>query len=113
MSAEVEIAIAAKAAQGFDVLHCYECAAQIEKALQAHGLHGRRIEIRGAAGREIMVCLRYQGGNDTITITGWHVGIWVRDLMFDNLHPDGIPFDQWVKDFDAPGGMIVASDTAF
>ncbi|HEV3142306.1 MAG TPA: papain fold toxin domain-containing protein [Gemmataceae bacterium] len=113
MARRSALKIAAKAAHGFGVFRCKECANQIEKALRAKGFHGRRVEIRGAAGREYMVCFSYKGGLAAITKTGWHMGIRVQDMMFDNLHPDGMPYEQWLKDFDAPGGIEILSDTPF
>jgi hypothetical protein len=41
------------------------------------------------------------------------VGVRVGDVVFDNLHPDGMPFDQWLKDFDALGGVQVVSTVDF
>ena len=97
--------VASKAARGFDVYQCQECAQNIKASLQAAGYGGRLVEIRGKAGRDFMVCLSYDEGRSTITQNGRHVGVRVGDLMFDNLHPNGIPADQWLKDFDAIGGV--------
>ncbi len=60
-----------------------------------------------------MVCLGYDGGRSTITNNGRHVGIRVGNTVFDNLHPAGFPFDRWLSDFDAIGGVEVHAVTDF
>jgi hypothetical protein len=32
----------------------------------------------------------------------------VGDLVFDNLHPDGILYDRWLEDLHAPFGYEIA-----
>ncbi len=44
---------------------------------------------------------------------GRHFGVRLGDVVFDNLHPKGMPFDDWMKDFDAIGGIEVLSVTDF
>jgi hypothetical protein len=106
-------AIAATAAQGFAVFQCQECADNVRNALVASGFHGQVLELRNREKYEFMVCLSYQGGQTTITETGRHVGIRVGDLVFDNLHRDGMRYDDWLQDFDAPEGMIVTVVSEF
>ena len=99
--------MAAGAARGFGVSGCKECAQKIKDSLQAAGHRGQLVEIRGAGGRDFMTCLSHDGGQSTITQNGRHVGVRVHDTVFDNLHPNGMPFEQWLRDFDAVGGVIV------
>jgi hypothetical protein len=103
------LTVAAAAAQGFAVFQCQECADAIKAALLAAGQRGQQIEIRGAGGRDFMVCLSYDGGQTTITQNGRHQGTRVGDVVFDNLHPNGLLFDDWLSDFDAIGGIVVTS----
>ena len=107
------LAVAANAARGFLVLQCQECARNIRDALRAAGYGGEMIEIRGVARRDFMICLSYDGGRSTITQNGKRIGVRVRDTVFDNPHPDGLPVEQWLKDFDAIGGIEIVSTTAF
>ena len=99
--------IAAAAARGFPVLKCQECAENIRKALIAAGFHGQLIELRCPADYPFIVCMSYHGGRDSITENGRHLGIRVGDIVFDNLHPDGTPYDAWMRDFDAREGFDV------
>jgi hypothetical protein len=105
--------VAKNASRGFQVFQCQECAANIKQALVAAGHQGQQVEIRGAGGRDFMICLSYDGGRTTITQNGRHTGIRIGDIVVDNLHPDGMPFDQWIKDFDAIGGVAVHSTVDF
>ena len=113
MQAGDALTVATNAAPGFEVFQCQECAEQVQQALLAAGHRGQRIEIRGAGGRDFMICVSYDGGQATITQNGRHVGIRVGDIVVDNLHPQGMPFDQWIKDFDAIGGVVVHTVTDF
>jgi hypothetical protein len=105
--------VAAGAARGFAVLQCQECAEAVRDALLAAGHGGHLVELRTAGGRDFMVCLSFDGGQTTITMNGRHVGVRVGDLVFDNLHPNGLAYDEWLKDFDAVGGVQVQATTAF
>src|SRR6266513_2924166 len=105
--------IAAGGARGFQVLQCVECAENIKKALQAAGHRGTWIEIRGKGSLPFMVCLSFEGGAATITQNGKHVGIRVGDMVFDNLHPTGMSYAEWLRDFDAVGGVEVVAGVEF
>jgi hypothetical protein len=107
------LVVAATAAQGFKVLQCQECADQVKAALLAAGHHGEVIELMDNLLNDFMVCVSYDGGATTITQNGRHVGVRVGDVVFDNLHPNGLPFDQWLQDYDSPGGIVIAAITAF
>jgi hypothetical protein len=105
--------IAAGAAKGFKVLQCQECAEKIKHALLAAGHRGQWVEIRGAGKLPYIVCLSFEEGQVTITQNGRHVGVRVGEPVFDNLHPAGIPFPIWLKDFVAPGGVEIVGIVDF
>ncbi len=88
--------VAAHAAQGFDTLACEACALNIRNALVAAGHPSYLVEIRGNAGRDFIVCLSHDGGQNTITYNGRHLGVQVGDLVFDNLHGNGLALDKWL-----------------
>lgn len=101
--------IAASAARGFPVFECRACAANIRKALIAAELHGQLVELRTRRERyKFIICFSYQNGQTTVTETGRHVGARVGDNVFDNLHPDGMPYDEWVQDFEAWPGVTAS-----
>ena len=107
------LAVASNAAQGFEVFQCLECARSIKNSLVAAGHQGQLIEIRGAGGRDFMICLSYDAGQSTITQNGRHIGVRIDDMVFDNLHAEGMRFEQWIKDFDAIGGVVIHSIVDF
>jgi hypothetical protein len=100
-------ATAAAAAKGYPVLRCQECAENIRSALLAAGFHGQFVELNCRGGYEYLICMSYESGWTAITENGRHVGVRVGDMVFDNLHPAGMPYDAWVCDFDAPEGFDV------
>jgi Papain fold toxin 2 len=106
-------AIAAAAARGYQVLQCQKCAENVRKELIGAGFHGQIIELRNRGKCEFMVCMGYLRGQTTITETGWHVGVRIGNLVFDNLHPDGMRYDDWVQDFDAIEGVTVSVASDF
>jgi Papain fold toxin 2 len=99
--------IAKRAAEGFGVLQCQECCKRIQQALSEAGFQGQIIEIRGAAGRDFMICMSHDAGQSTITQNGRHLGVRVAGLVFDNLHRAGMLYEEWLKDFDAIGGIEI------
>ena len=113
MASETAHDVARRAAQGFAVLQCVECANKVKAALLAAGHRGQWIELVGAGSRDFIVCLSFDGGKTSITETGRHVGIRVGELMFDNLHPDGMPLADWLRDFDADGGIKLNAPVDF
>jgi Papain fold toxin 2 len=106
------LVIAAAAAQGFLVLQCRECAEKIRAALIAAGYHGKVVTIK-CGRRDFILCLSYDGGKETITLNGQHIGVLVGGRVFDNLHPDGVLFENWLADFEGFGGISLVSETDF
>jgi hypothetical protein len=104
---------AADAAHGFGNLQCQECAEAVQRAVKAVGGLGQVIVLRGGGQRGFIICKSLPPGSPAISMNGRHVGVRVGGLVFDNLHPDGLPFDQWIADFDAIGGVRVHSITDF
>ncbi len=107
------LSLASGAAQGFQVFQCETCADHIRDALIKGGYGGQLVEIRGAGGRDFIICLSYDGGQATITQNGRHLGVRVGDTIFDNLHPGGMPYEDWLNDFDAVGGIRASAVTNF
>ena len=112
MASSNPLEVARKAAQGFVLFQCVKCAKAIRKALKAEGHHGEWIVLKPKGKREFMVCITYDE-NTSITQTGIHVGIRVAGKVFDNLHANGLAYEDWVKDFDAHGGVRILSVDPF
>ena len=86
-------------------LQCRECSKEIVETLKNRGIKGEVIEIRGKGGNPFIISKKL--GNQAISENGTHVGVKVGNTVYDNIHQDGIPYNQWIKDFDAIGGIDV------
>lgn len=74
MESSDALTVATNAAHGFQVFEYQQCAEKIRQALRAGGHRGQQIEIRGAGGRDFMVCMSYDGGQTAISQNGRHLG---------------------------------------
>ena len=95
------------------MLQCVECADAVRAALLAAGYHGEVVDLRSAGGWDYMICLSFDGGRQSITENGRHVGVRVFGTVFDNLRLGGVPYTSWLADFDAPLGVGIEFVTPF
>ena len=52
-----------------------------------------------------------RGGSDrSITINGKHYGVEVRGRVFDNLSPQGMTRDDWLKDFHCQSEEFIITE---
>jgi hypothetical protein len=91
---------------------CTEFANELVKALKKSGINGKTIELNGG-NRGFIVCKSYKSGSVSISETGNHVRVQVGDKVYDNLHSNGIPFDQWIQGFDSPEGIKIINIIEF
>lgn len=78
---------------------CTDYADQLENAMKENNIPGERIEIK--SGSKYI----YSDEFGTISSNSKHVGIKVNDIIFDNLHPNGINYSDWLYDigyYDTP-----------
>jgi Papain fold toxin 2 len=93
--------LAGSIARRYTTFECVECARDIVRALGRTAdaeviklLTSDRSAVIGLTARDVQ-----------ISQTGHHVGVRVGDLVFDNLHPDGVPAAAWVGEFLAGTGV--------
>jgi hypothetical protein len=79
----------------------------------AVGGRGQIIELRGGGQRGFIISKSLPPTAPAISRNGRHVGVRLGDTVFDNLHPEGMPFNRWIADFDSLGGVRVDSITEF
>lgn len=72
---------------------CKEYAEALKKILQEKGIEGAEVFLKSDTG-----FIWSEALGKTITTNGDHVGIKVKDLIFDNLNPKGIPYEKWLED---------------
>ena len=81
---------------------CLEFAKALRKRLKAKGINGEIVEINSASGFPMVL---KSNGYQNISDTGLHVGVQIGEEVIDNLHDNFLPFDEWMDDFDAVGGV--------
>jgi hypothetical protein len=108
-SARSDADIAAEAAKGFELFQCDQCAAAVVAALKREGRGGKILTVRtvDSAGGRSLHNIFSDGLGIVISGNGFHQAVQVGDLVFDNLHPDGIPCERWLEDLHAPFGYDV------
>lgn len=86
----------------FPLLKCHECAIAIRSWLNRRQIPNKIWKISTQNSDEDFILsdrLEQQGITDSITDNGIHYGIEVRGKIFDNLSPNGMTLEEWVRDF--------------
>jgi peptidoglycan hydrolase-like protein with peptidoglycan-binding domain len=78
-------------------LKCKEYAKALISKLKAKNIKGELLEIRTGTG------FIQSDEFGSIATNGIHQAVKVGDTVFDNLHPNGIKYDDWIKDL---GGKL-------
>jgi RHS repeat-associated protein len=87
-------------------LKCVEARKAMEKHIKAKKQHGAIISLQFTGlGRFNNIMSISQ--NRVISLNGHHEGILYNGLVYCNVHPEGIPFEAWIFDFDGLGNLIV------
>ena len=106
--------IASKAAQkNAEVFKCKECAADIIKALKKEGLSGEVININTGSSKGMAGNIWSDKAQKVISTNGTHRGILVEGKVFDNLNPNGVKYDDWIKDLHTPTNNLNVTKTKF
>jgi len=98
-------ALATKFAKKFPIGMCHKCADALADTLKSKGIKGDVIEIRSNGANEFIISDNYMVGGRAVSETGMHQGVRVGNMVYDNITPQGIPYDEWVKSFAARSGM--------
>lgn len=93
--------------KNYELFQCMDCATDIVKSLQSKGINGDILDIvtngnKGMAGNIWSDALQ-----TNIATNGRHRAILVGGKVYDNLNPNGIIYDKWIKDFFSPTGFKV------
>lgn len=71
---------------------CDKYANSLEEKMKANNISGEKIEVTSSG----KYCISDENG--MISKNGKHWAIKVNDTVFDNLHPNGIPYTEWYED---------------
>ena len=94
----------------FKILECDKCAKAIMQWLAQKRIKGKVIRLRTASSRQFHIIserLEQKGIRESITDNGVHYGVEVRGRVFDNLSAEGLPKEQWLKDFHCPTEQFI------
>lgn len=71
------------------------------KYLKNIGMPGTRISLTAKNAHMDIIYSNTFG--EAISYNGKHVAIEYNGKVYDNIHKNGLPFDEWLSDFDSSG----------
>jgi len=96
---------------------CDTCASAIKNNLIKNGVNGRYIRLETASKDEFYANIYDQEIKETISNAGYHEAIVIKangkDIVFDNIYPEGKDYDQWLNDFKTPATIKIVKDEFF
>ncbi len=96
----------AKISSQFSIFQCQECADKIQQFLIKNNLRGKRIKINTGSSETPLGNIYHDGLQKNIATNGQYQGISViiegEELIFDNIHHQGIPRKIWLHNFYSP-----------
>ncbi len=105
----------------FHRFECVDCAAAIRSFLVARSLSGRQISLFTGSTIEPFCNIYHDRLQQNISVNGKHEAIAIeidgQELIFDNIHPEGILRVDWINSFYCPiqdlGGSFQITETQF
>ena len=88
--------------------YCKEAAAEIQNYLSSKGLGYEQIEIHYSS-KGFIVSDTY--GTTAISENGVHVGTLFNGKVYDNIHHQGLPYQQWLDDFYGLGERTIITNS--
>jgi hypothetical protein len=93
-------------ASQFGIFDCIPCARAIREFLEEQGIPGKQIQLD--TGSQDPLCGRIYDDSvgELIATTGHHEGIAIevdgQELLFDNIHPQGLRRAIWIQNLYSP-----------
>ena len=95
-----------KIASSFGVFDCIPCSRAIKQFLVERGIPGKQIALDTGSQDPIYGRIYDDSIGELISTTGHHEGIAVdidgEEIVFDNLHPEGLPRTIWSQNLYSP-----------
>lgn len=92
--------------QRFQIFECVPCATALRQFLMEQGVAGKQISLFTGSAEDPFCNIYHERLQQNISINGRHEAICVemdgQELMFDNIHPEGIFRTEWMKNFYCP-----------
>ncbi|MBN3924907.1 papain fold toxin domain-containing protein [Nostoc sp. NMS4] len=110
-------AIAAK----FQIFECIPCAIALRQFLIDQNISGKQISLFTGSTEDPFCNIYHERLRQNISINGRHEAIAVaidgQELIFDNIHPEGISRVDWINNLYCPaqdlGGNFQITETEF
>jgi hypothetical protein len=105
----------------FQLFECVECAAAIQQFLIRRNISGKSIRLFTGNTKEPFCNIYHERLQENISTNGRHEAIAVeidgQELIFDNIHPDGISRVNWTNNLYCPiqdlGATFQITETEF
>jgi hypothetical protein len=108
-------------AEKFPIFECVACAIALRKFLISQKIVGKQISLSTGTTEDPFCNIYHERLQQNISINGRHEAIAVeidgQELIFDNIHPEGISRVDWINNFYCPaqdlGGNFQIIETEF
>ena len=82
-------------------LECEPCANKLMDCIKNNGINGKKISMSAQNAYQDIIYSNSFG--EAISYNGKHFAIEFNGKVYDNIHPNGIEFNEWISDFDSSG----------
>ncbi|WP_025744099.1 papain fold toxin domain-containing protein [Aquimarina pacifica] len=106
--ASIQTLISSIAKEHSQLFKCKDCASSIVSALKQRGIKGQIIDLQTPYSN---IWNAQLGKN--ISTNGTHRAVQVNGMVYDNIYTNGIKYNDWIKQFDAPFGALKVTKTGF
>lgn len=90
----------------FGIFDCIPCARAIKEFFIEQGVRGKHIKLYTGSQDPIYGRIYDDSVNELIATTGHHEGVAVevnkQEIVFDNIHPEGISRSVWMENLYSP-----------
>ena len=108
-------------AEQYDIFECVPCSEALRQYLIAQKFAGKQISLFTGSTEDPFCNIYHEGLQKNISINGRHVAVAImiegQEMVFDNIHPEGIPRQQWLENFYCPiqdlGGEVEITGSNF
>ena len=93
-------------ASGFGIFDCIPCARAVKEFLVRQGVQGKHIKLDTGSQDPLYGRIYDDSVGELIATTGHHEGIAIEvdgeEVVFDNIHFEGIPRSVWMQNLYSP-----------
>ena len=94
----------------FSLLECDKCAIAVQQWTNQNRVPSKILKLKTKRRSDVYIISDRIPSNETITENGTHYGVEVMGKVFDNLSPEGMSREQWLKDFHCRSGQFILEE---